>query len=310
MSSPRELLELFLTERSLYVAELTVRQDRFHLVQFLRYLEQELSVAKVEAVRFEHLEAFCRRLEAVPGKRGKTASSATRTKAMQVCRLFLIWAYEKGLTLTDFELYPLPHRVRVKPMQVPTPEQVRKLLEVPDRSSPSGRRDHLILESFYSLALRRRESHRLSLSDLNLHNRTLRVVGKKSRERLMPLTERLAELFADYLKETRPFLRPFPGEDALWISPQTGKRLSFTYLRVIVVTCAEKAGLVSVGPHLLRHAAATHMLKGGAELVDIQRYLGHSSPDSLQVYTRVEPEELRRALQASHPRHGVKRDED
>lgn len=301
MPSPRELLEPFLVERALYVAEGTVKHDRFHLELFFGFLDSR-RVREVGAVTFEHLDAYAFHLETEPGKRGRIASPPHKQKALQVSRLFLSWASCRGLSLVDFELYELPHSVRVTTVAVPSVEQVTRLLEAPDTSHPQGRRDNLILESFYTLGLRRRECHRLSLGDISLGKRTLRVLGKRQRERLMPLSDRLTELFSRYLHEDRERLRPNPGEEALWVSPQTGGRLSFTYLRNVVGRYAKKLGLGNIYPHLLRHACATHMLEGGATLQEVQLFLGHSSPASTERYAHVSNEELKAVFLASHPR--------
>ena len=181
MPSSRELVESFLVERALYVCQSTVSHDRFHLSLFFDFLDGE-RISEVGEVTFQELDSYGRHLDTVPGKRGKTASPEHKGKALQICRLFLSWTFSRGETLVDWELYQLPNRVRVKNVEVPSPEQVNKLLEVPDISRPSGRRDRLVMESFYTLALRRRESYRLSLSDLNLGRQTLRVVGKRQRE--------------------------------------------------------------------------------------------------------------------------------
>lgn len=301
MPSPRELLEPYLVERALYVAEATVSHDRFHLGLFFEFLDSR-SVHEVGAVTFQDLDAYSHHLDTVPGKRGKTASPAHKQKALQVSRLFLSWACCAGHSLVDFERYQLPHRVRVEMVEVPSVEQVKKLLEAPDTSRPQGRRNRLVLESFYTLGLRRRESYQLSLSDISLSKRTVRVLGKRRRERTLPLTDRLTELFRRYLQEDRPRLRPNPGEEALWVSPQTGNRLSFTYLRVVVGGYAKKLGLGNIYPHLLRHACATHMLEGGATLQEIQLFLGHSSPNSTERYAHVGAEELKAVFKACHPR--------
>ena len=301
MSSPRELLEDFLAERALYVSESTVRDDRFHLRRFFRFLESE-GVEDVAGVGFDHLDRYRVHLETVPGERGAIASPSYCHKSLAISRHFLNSCEE--LVLVDFSLYQLPHVVKAKPVKVPSPDQVKLLLEAPNSKTPPGLRDRLILESFYTMALRRRESQRLSLADISLNKKTVRVMGKRQRERILPLADRLAKLLSVYIKDVRPHLRPLSQESALWISPQTGKRLGFTYLCEIVVRNAKRLGLGKMTPHLLRHAGATHMLEGGARLEDIQLFLGHSSPTSTERYTHVDLQQLKAVHQRSHPRCG------
>jgi len=306
MSSARALIEPYLEERALYVSASTVTGDLFHLHRFVEYLE-ESGLPHVGQVNFETLDEYRRRLDTVPGKRGTLASGAFKHKALQVPRFFMNWASSRGLALLDFSSYPLPIRTQAEIM-VPTVDQVEKLLEAPDERFPQGRRDRLILEFFYTLGLRRRECHRLELGDLNLTRRTVRVMGKRRRERLLPLSDRLCRLLGAYLKESRPYLRPLPEEQALWISSQTGSRLGFGSLRAIVWRSSEKLGLGRLYPHLLRHACATHMLEAGAKLEQIQAFLGHNVPDSTARYAQVTHEELKREFRRCHPRaHGLER---
>lgn len=293
-------MEPYLLERSLTVSASTVTGDLFHLGRFVEDLEDK-GVTHVGHISFELLNCYRQKLDTVTGKRGSLYSGAFKHKALQVARLFLLWSFREGHTLVDFSSYPLPHRT-LPEIEVPTVEQVRMLLEAPDASSPQGKRDRLILEFFYTLGLRRRESHRLDMGDLNFNQQTIRVMGKRQRERLLPLSQRLCRLLADYLKETRPYLRPFPEEQALWVSPQNGTRLGYTYLRNIVWLNSQKLGLGKIYPHLLRHACATHMLEAGAKLGQIQAFLGHSVPSSTERYAQVTDAELKREFQRCHPR--------
>ena len=299
MSSPRSLVDDYLAERSLYVASSTVANDITHLERFFEFLDK-WGVDHVGLISFETLDAYRHSLETLPGKRGKIVSDAFKHAALKVPRFFLNWASCRGLTLVDFSLYPLPHRT-ANEIFVPTIEQVKMLLEAPNPNCPSGRRDRLVMESFYTLGLRRRESHRLSIGDLNFHQQTVRVLGKRQRERLLPLSSRLCGLINHYLKEMRPRLRPFPDEQALWVSPQNGTRLGFTYLRDIVRRNSSRLGL-QIYPHLLRHACATHMLEAGAGLKHIQAFLGHDSPSSTERYAKVTGPELRKEFDRCHPR--------
>lgn len=300
MSSPRELLEPYLQERALAVSASTVTGDLFHLNRFFGFLKR-CRVFHVGKVEFQLLDRYRRELETKPGRRGSPLSQAFKHKALHTVRLFLCWACGAGHTLVDFERYPLPHRT-LPEIVVPTVEQVKRLLEAPDSHSPSGRRDRMVLESFYALGLRRRESHRLDIGDLHFTKQTVRVLGKRQRERILPLSDRLCTLLGSYLKESRPRLRPFPDEQALWVSPQTGTRLSYTYLRDIVTRYARELGLQGLYPHVLRHAAATHMLEGGAKLSQIQAFLGHTVPSSTERYAQVTDDELKAEYRRCHPR--------
>ena len=106
---------------------------------------------QVGSITFQELDDYGHHLDTVPGKRGRTASPAYKNKALQVSLFFLNWSSCRGHTLVDFSRYQLPQKVRMKPVEVPSVEQILKLLEAPDSKKPSGQRDRLILESFYTL---------------------------------------------------------------------------------------------------------------------------------------------------------------
>lgn len=300
MPSPRELLEAFNAERSSYWAASTVRGDLFYFERFLKFLERE-GVDHVGSITFETLDAYKHRLDTVLGCRGKPLSPRYKQKSLAIPRQFLLWAYRRGHTLVDFAPYALP-RVTSPTIQAPTVAQMRKLLAAPDASIPSGLRDLLILECFYTLGLRRHECYQLDVGDLSLRQQTLRVLGKPLRERLMPLSARLCRLLEEYLQVARPRLRAFPDEQALWIAPSTGQRLGDVSIRHMVARTSVRVGLPKLYPHLLRHACATHMFEAGADITQIQAFLGHSRISSTERYVRVSPDEMASLLKRCHPR--------
>jgi len=299
--SPRELLEPFLLELRLSLASSTVGAYRYQLDQFFEFLDSR-GVRQVGCITPEDLAAYRYHLDTVPGKRGQLVSERYKELALQVPTTFLKWACCAGHTLVDLGNGPVPKAPQPTERPVLSVRQILKFLEAPDPNSPSGRRDRLILDIFYTLGLRRQESLQLNLGDISFGKQTLRVMGKGRKERLMPLSDRLCKLLASYIKDTRPNLRPFPDEDALWVSSYSGRRLTSESLLKIVLKYGEKVGLEGMHPHLLRHCCATHMLEAGACLVRIQQFLGHASTKSTDLYTRVSPEEMKREFRRCHPR--------
>lgn len=301
MSSPRELLEPFLLELSLSLSSSTVGAYRYQLGWFFEFLDSR-DLRQVGCITPDDLLAYRHRLDTVPGKRGKLFSERYKQLALQVPTAFLKWAYQTGHTLVDFENGPVNKAPYPTEKPVLSVRQISRFLEAPDPNSPSGRRDRLILDIFYTLGLRRQESLRLNLADISFQRQTLRVMGKGRKERLMPLSERLCKLLDRYMRNIRPSLRPFPDEEALWVSPYSGRRLTSESLLNIVLKYGEKVGLEGMHPHLLRHCCATHMLEAGACLRRIQQFLGHASTKSTDLYTRVSSEELKREFRRCHPR--------
>ena len=180
-----------------------------------------------------------------------------------------------------------------------------KLLAAPSGGDAYSIRDRAMLELFYSSGLRVTELAELSLQQVDLEHSFVRVFGKGSKERVVPLGGRARDAVATYLLSSRPRLvKPRTGSE-LFIS-ERGRGMSRKTLWSIVKKYAERAGLSSaVKPHLLRHSFATHLLGGGADLRAIQEMLGHASIGTTQIYTAVENSRLLDQHAKHHPRNRV-----
>ena len=156
-------------------------------------------------------------------------------------------------------------------------------------TAPLSLRNRALLELVYSAGLRSREAVDLNLADVDFEQEALHVRGKGGKERFVPLGEEAAHWLSRYLHEARPSLAR-GAEDALFLSTR-GRRLDTSTLRRLLPH-----------PHRLRHAFATHLLEGGADLRVIQELLGHSSLSTTQVYSHVDARRLRRVYDRAHPR--------
>jgi integrase/recombinase XerD len=182
-----------------------------------------------------------------------------------------------------------------------TKKEVARLLGKPDSSTVFGMRDRAILELLYSSGIRVSELTGLALEDLDLRGGELRVLGKGNKERLVPIGEVACDYLGVYLKASRPALAP-PRERTLFVTAR-GKRFQATNLVAIVREYGRRAGIHKrVTPHALRHTCATHLLKGKADIRQIQRILGHASIATTQRYTKVEITDLKEVLRRCHPR--------
>jgi integrase/recombinase XerC/integrase/recombinase XerD len=199
------------------------------------------------------------------------------------------------------ELMPSPKQGRRLP-RVLGPEEVGALLDRIPASSPLEVRDRAMFEVTYSCGLRAEEVVNLDLGDADFDDETLRVTGKGSKTRVVPLGEPAQRALDRYLASARPALVASDGEAALFLS-RRGRRLSTSDVRRRLTRWVREAALAGhISPHALRHSFATHLLEGGADLRSIQELLGHSSISTTQVYTRVEPGRLRQEYARSHPR--------
>jgi integrase/recombinase XerC/integrase/recombinase XerD len=199
------------------------------------------------------------------------------------------------------ELVSSPKRSEKLP-QVLTTEQMRALLERIPARTPLELRDRAMLELAYSCGLRCEEIVNLDEGSLDFETEQLRVMGKGSKERLLPVGEPAQRALRRYLDKGRHALAVDKREQALFLS-KSGRRLSNSDItRRLGLWTREAALAAGVSPHSLRHSFATHLLEGGADLRTIQELLGHASISTTQVYTRVDAARLRDTYAASHPR--------
>jgi site-specific recombinase XerD len=181
-------------------------------------------------------------------------------------------------------------------------EQMRKLLEGISAQTPLELRDRAMLELAYSCGLRCEEIVNLDARALDHETEQLRVHGKGSKQRLLPVGEPAQRALSDYLQRARPVLAADPRELALFVS-KNGRRLSSSDITRRLRLWTRAAAIAGgVSPHALRHSFATHLLEGGADLRTIQELLGHASISTTQVYTRVDVSRLRDTYAATHPR--------
>ena len=181
-----------------------------------------------------------------------------------------------------------PSRSRRLP-DAPKPAEIEALLEVVEGDSPLALRNRALVELLYSAGLRSAEAVTLNLGDVDFDREVVHVSGKGGKERVVPLGEEAALHLARYLQSGRPLLAA-GANDAIFLSAR-GRRLDTSTVRRLLRH-----------PHRLRHAFATHLLEGGADLRVIQELLGHASLSTTQIYSHVDARRLRRVYDRSHPR--------
>lgn len=182
--------------------------------------------------------------------------------------------------------------------------EIRELLDtaVPEDDEPSGQRDLAILELLYATGIRVGELVGIDLDDVDRGRNVVRVFGKGSKERSVPFGGPAADALDRWLRVGRPAIRTADSGAAVFIGMR-GKRIDQRAVRRIVhERIAGVDGAPDMGPHGLRHTAATHLLEGGADLRSVQEILGHASLATTQIYTHVSNERLRSAYKLAHPR--------
>jgi len=182
-----------------------------------------------------------------------------------------------------------------------TIEEVGRLLEAPDLSTPQGLRDCALLELLYASGLRVSELVSLNLEQVNLDSNEVRVWGKGSKERIVLMGEPAARALSTYLTRGRPEFLGKKGTNALFLN-RYGGRLIERRVQRILEKYTDIAGIGRrVYPHMLRHTFATHLLDGGADLRVVQELLGHASLSSTQIYTHVSKSQAKKVYLSAHP---------
>lgn len=224
-------------------------------------------------------------------------------KLMAVKTFFCFLVKEGFLMANPSAMLEFPKREKPLPAVLSEPEMLR-LLEIPDLSSLSGVRNRTLLELLYGTALRNGELCSLTLDQVDLAQHLIRLQkGKGNKGRVIPLGQEAQSWIEQYLDTVRPRLLGNPSCTAIFLDRWGQNSLSREGLSKIVRQLGQKAKLgKTVTPHILRHSCATHMLRRGAGLRQIQKLLGHSQLSSTEHYTRVEVSDLRKLLSRCHPR--------
>ena len=184
------------------------------------------------------------------------------------------------------------------PRDVPSQEEMRRLLQTPDITTDTGIRDVAILELLYGSGLRRIELFKLEIRDVDLSERRVFVrSGKGQKDRVVPMTEEAARWIAAYLR-----VRPSTSRPNLFLSPLSHRELEGNAFRLHTRELFQKAGLPKLTPHGIRHACALHLLENGADIVSVKNLLGHARLETTAIYFRLTTSHIKKLLERSHPR--------
>ncbi len=236
---------------------------------------------------------------------GMTASSQARI--ISGIRTFYKYCLLEDITSTDpTALLETPKMKRTLP-DVLGVEEIEKIIDAIDLSTPEGTRNKAIIETLYSCGLRVSEIVNLKLSQLYLDVGFIRVIGKGNKERLVPIGDSAAKYINIYKITIRDHQSILPGEEDILFLNRRGKRLSRVMIFLIIKGLASKARITkNISPHTFRHSFATHLVEGGADLRAVQEMLGHESITTTEIYTHLDREFLRKTLQEFHPGFGGK----
>lgn len=236
---------------------------------------------------------------------GRRLAVGTQACRLAAVRTFFEWLVsEQILAHNPAAALELPKQPATLPRDVLSEDEARLLLEATPMRTPRDARDRAMLEVLYATGLRRAELLGLAIYDLDLAAATLRVEhGKGDRTRIVPLTESAMAALRVYLDEARPSFAREASQTRLFVSSRSGGPLDDADVVRIVAKAAKRAGIKKhITPHTLRHTCATHLLRGQADIRQIQKLLGHRRLSSTEVYTRVEIGDLAEVVARCHPR--------
>jgi integrase/recombinase XerD len=278
----------------------TIYSREGELRRFWLYL-QSIGVSEFQEVTQRMLENYHR--QAWQG-----LASGTVRLNLDTLRWFFDHLESRNVILLNPCLWlPKPRKENRLPRQILKPSEVRALLNAPN-DRPRGIRDKAVMELFYSSGIRRAEMARLTLADVDIKNGYVRVVrGKGGKDRVAPIGQSACEALARYLKEARAGWLKDPRTpkqtDALWLdAEQPHTQLCKERIGNLTVEYAQQVLGRKISAHVWRHSCATHLVANGANLVYVQRLLGHKSLTTTQIYTRVSVPDLKKTMQRAHPR--------
>ena len=325
------LLERFVEAMTAWAfSKRTIPTYTQHVAVFLDWLEKETDVGDLGEVTPEVLSSYQTALLGMerkrPGKRkatepknaaapeapaadGGRLSTATQHARLSALRSFFGFLAREGKLLVDpAASLVLPKKRRSLPRALLTPKEALKLVESIDTKTPMGHRDRAVVEVLYATGIRNAELRGLTLADFDAEAGTLFVrAGKGGKDRMLPLGPLVTAIVSDYVQIARPKLAKRPGVTSLFVSNNGWPLWPASVVRIVDLS-AKRAGIKkAVRPHRLRHACATHMLQGGADVRHIQRLLGHSSLSTTEIYTRVEIGDLKAVHKRFHPRESGRR---
>jgi len=280
----------------------TVRNYRTDLLDFFRFL-REKEIGLLGEVDRHVLRDY---LSHLVGRGIVKASIARKLSAIRSFYRYLV--REEIVSANPIEKISSPKLDKRLPSFL-TLEEVERLLNAPDLSTPLGQRDRALLELLYASGLRVSELVSLDLGQIDLDTNEIRVWGKGLKERMVLMGEPAAEALKNYLSQGRPKLLGEKKSKALFLN-RYGQRLPERSVQRLLEQYAKKSGIGKrVHPHMLRHTFATHLLDGGADLRVVQELLGHARLSSTQIYTHVTKSQARKVYLSAHPMAKEKDDE-
>ena len=280
------------------LADNSIRGYVSDLESCLKHLEK-LQIAEFSQLELGHLRSWLADLQSTG------AARSTMARRIVSIRAFTYWAASQGWIKSDFGAalaIPKPHKTLPEVLDIADTEVVIASMQTraDEDPNPLTIRDLAMIEVLYATGIRVSELCGLDLRSIDESRNTLQVLGKGSKERVVPIGIPALNALRHYLKIARPDLVTEKSGSAVFLGSR-GSRIDQRTVREVVYQAMSAVGS-KMGPHGLRHTAATHLLEGGADLRTVQEILGHSSLATTQLYTHISPDRLQKAFDNAHPR--------
>lgn len=285
-------------ERSLSVH--TIRAYIGDLESLVTHLEN-IGVEEISQLELVHLRSW------LANQQVKGGARTTLSRRAVSVRLFTKWAVKNKYLTKDVAATlatPKGHRTLPEVLEISDAKLAMDSLatRAAEEETPISLRDVAMVEMLYASGARVAELCGLDLNDVDYDRQTIRVLGKGNKERTIPVGNPAIRALNAYLKDARDSLKNSKSDNALFLGAR-GKRIDQRTVRTVVYDALQAIeGIERMGPHALRHSAATHLLEGGADLRTVQEILGHASLATTQIYTHVSTERLQKAFKQAHPR--------
>ena len=278
----------------------TIRAYLGDLESLVEHLEA-ISVSDISQLQLIHLRSW------LANQQVKGGARTTLSRRAVSVRLFTKWAVKNKFLEKDVSATlatPKGHRKLPEVLEIADAKLAMDSLatRAAEEETPISLRDVAMVEMLYASGARVAELCGLDLSDIDYDRQTIRVLGKGNKERTIPLGNPAMHALNIYLKDAREKLKNAQSANAVFLGVR-GKRIDQRTVRTVVYNALQAIeGIERMGPHALRHSAATHLLEGGADLRTVQEILGHASLATTQIYTHVSTERLQKAFKQAHPR--------
>ena len=267
----------------------TIINYQVDLLEFMEFTNNNIDIDK------DTVNAYLKKLYEL------NISKSSISRKLSSLRSFYNYLVKNNITTNNyFTMIKNPKKDNSLPKLVKE-DDIDKMFLIPDTRNWIGKRNLLIIRMLYSTGLRVSELVNIKLNELNISDRTIRVLGKGSKERIVVFGNNTKEALNDYINNGR-YKVDFHNSEYLFLN-KDGNRLSTRYVRKIIDDIIFKSSIEThVSPHMLRHTFATGMLNNGADLVSVKELLGHESLNTTSIYTHVSDDKIREIYNKAHPR--------